>query len=103
MRTSDERLDEALRRAEPMLPDDGFTASVLARLPRRRVRKVNPRSLTLAVAAGIGSVSTALLAPPVERAFNLYTLSGGLPTSTLTIIVFVALVAAPLAWVVRRM
>ena len=103
MQTSDQRLDEALRRAELMLPDDGFTVTVLARLPRRRVRKVNPRSLTLGVAAACGSVATVLLAPPVEQAFNLYALTGGVPTSTLTIIVFVALVAVPLAWVVRRM
>lgn len=60
-----DRIEAALRTAEPALADDDFSAMVLARLPPRR-RLVSARRWTLAGAAAMGSALTLALAPPLE-------------------------------------
>ena len=62
-----DNLDAALRAPEPMLVDDEFSATVLARLPPRR-RRIATRRWTLAGAACLGSALTAMFAPPLGEA-----------------------------------
>jgi len=92
----DRRLDQALRAPETAIADDGFSEIVLERLPRRRLGGAASRRWTLAAAAATGSLLTILLAPPVESAFGLARLSGGLQTFVLATLAFVATVAIPL-------
>ena len=78
---TDEQLEDALQKSETSISDDGFTESVLARLPKRKSISVKPRCWTLAGAAAIGSFLTLLLAPPIEKAFGLYKITRGSQTT----------------------
>lgn len=60
-------IEAALRAPEPALADGEFSVSVLARLPPRR-RRIATRRWTLAGAACLGSVLTAVFAPPLGAA-----------------------------------
>jgi hypothetical protein len=90
-------LEDALRTAEPVIADDGFSERVMASLPPLKRRRAVTRRWTLAVAAGTGSLLTILLAPSIEALGLTLPFVGMMPV--LTAIVFVAVVAAPLFWI----
>jgi len=90
-------VEAALRTAEPELADDGFCERVLASLPPGKRRRVPTRRWTLAVAAGTGSLLTILLAPSIEGLGLALPFVGMLPV--LTVLAFVAVVAAPIVWI----
>jgi hypothetical protein len=96
MESVDRRVEQMLHAPEAAIADDGFSENVLQRLPKRRVSSAASRRLTLAGAAAMGSLLTILLAPPVESAFGLARLSGGLQTFLLAALAFVATVGIPL-------
>ena len=96
MESVDGRVEQALRAPETAIADDGFSESVLERLPKCRLSTVASRRLTLAAAAAAGSLLTILLAPPVETAFSFARLSGSLQTFILAALVFAATVSIPL-------
>jgi MFS family permease len=88
-----DRIEQALRVPEPMLPDDDFSEAVLARLPPRR-RRVDARRWTLAGAAALGSALTLALAPPlgdVVASLSPWTV----PPAVLTAAALIAVVAIP--------
>jgi hypothetical protein len=89
-------LEAVLRTAEPAIADDGFSERVMAGLPQRKRRRAVTRRWTLAVAAGTGSLLTILLAPSIEGLGLALPYVGMLPV--LTMLAFVAVVAAPLFW-----
>ena len=62
--TREDWLDRQLREAVPYIEDDGFTAGVLAKLPRPRERRESLRTIIL---LGLTALGSALA----------YTLSGG--------------------------
>jgi hypothetical protein len=99
MESVERRAEQALRAPEAAIADDGFSESVLERLPRRRLSSAASQRLTLAGAAAMGSLLTILLAPPVESAFGFARLSGGLQTLLLAALAFVATVGIPLVCV----
>lgn len=90
-------LEAALRTAEPVIADDGFSERVMAGLPPRKRHRAVTRRWTLAVAAGTGSLLTIVLAPSIEALGLALPFVGMLPV--LTALVFVAVVAAPLFWI----
>ena len=87
-----------LRSAEASIGDDGFSDRVLARLPKRRRRFSTVRRATLAAAAGVGSLATILLAPPVESLLDGLALFGGSWSAALTAAAIVAILAGPAVW-----
>jgi hypothetical protein len=99
MESVDSRVEQALRASETAIADEGFSDSVLHRLPRRRFSGAASRRWTLAAAAATGSLLTILLAPPVESAFGLARLSGSLQMLALAALAFTATVVIPLACV----
>lgn len=99
MESVDRQVEQGLRVPETSIADAGFSESILHRLPRRRLSGATSRRWTLAVAAAMGSLLTIVLAPPVESAFGLARLSGGLQTLALAALAFVATVGIPLACV----
>ena len=86
-------IEAALRSPEPALPDDEFSANVLARLPARE-RRSNPRRWTLAGAAALGSALTLAIAPPLETALTSI-LPWGIPPVALSAAAVAAIVLAP--------
>jgi anti-sigma factor RsiW len=92
-------IDAALRTAELPIADDGFSDRVLASLPPRKRRRTVSRRWTLAVAAGTGSLLTIVLAPSIEALGLALPYVGMVPV--LTALVFAAVVAAPLLWIMR--
>jgi hypothetical protein len=63
-RFEDDALDRQLREAAPYIEDNGFTAGVLAKLPRARQTHDSLRSIILVGVTALGSAAA-------------YTLSGG--------------------------
>jgi hypothetical protein len=59
--TNDDPLDALLREQDKHIDDNGFTARVVAALPRRR--RASPRSLLLLGAVAIGSALAVLWLP----------------------------------------
>ncbi|MBX5460793.1 MAG: hypothetical protein IRZ28_06830 [Steroidobacteraceae bacterium] len=96
MTHADRELDKMLRSPEPELPDSGFTETVLRRLPTKRWARTPMRRWTLASAAALGSLSTYLLADPIEHALSTY---AAFPAPVLTIATLALLVSLPLAWI----
>ncbi len=58
-------LDAALE-ASPAVPDDGFTDSVVARLPRRPARAL-PRGAVAAALVALAAVALAVVLPALPR------------------------------------
>jgi hypothetical protein len=96
---TDNQLEEALQRSEPPISDNGFSESVLDRLPKKRRINTKPRCWTLAGAAAMGSFLTLLLAPPVEYAFSLYRISHGHHTTILSVLLLIAILTIPTSWI----
>ncbi len=59
-------LEATLRAPEASLPDEGFSTSVLARLPPPQRKRSNTRRWTVAGSAALGSVLTLAFAAPLE-------------------------------------
>jgi hypothetical protein len=97
---TDKQLEEVLQRSETSISDDGFTESILAHLPKRKIINAKPRCWTLAGAAAIGSFLTLLLAPPIEKAFSLYKVTHGYHTTILADLMLIAILTIPTGWVV---
>jgi hypothetical protein len=96
---TDKKLEEVLQRSEPPIGDDDFSESVLGRLPKRRSMDTKYRCWTLTGAAAIGSFLTLLLAPTIESAFSLFTVTHGYYATTLAALLLIAIVAIPTVWV----
>lgn len=97
-RRSESQLDtEQLRAAETAIGDNGFSDTVMARLPRKRLSRQSVRSWTLGGAAAAGSLVTALIGAPLETAFSSVML-GHYQLTVLAALVFVGLLAIPVAW-----
>jgi hypothetical protein len=98
MDSIDKQLDELLRRSEIHLGDDGFTESVLKRLPKRKFSGGKSRYWTLASATALGSILTIILAPPIETAFGLFAILSAYQILMLAAFLFITVLAIPLAW-----
>ena len=94
MNDNETNIEAALRAPEPALADDEFSASVLARLPPRRRRRVATRRWTLAGAACLGSALTAIFAPPLGEALASLT-PWMLPPLAATTLAILVIVMAP--------
>lgn len=94
----DTEIEIALRRSEPAIGDDGFSDSVMARLPQSRLSTAAKRRWTLGGAAALGSILTSVLGAPLETAFSTFVLQGGFSMAVLGIACLVGLVAIPVAW-----
>jgi hypothetical protein len=94
---TESQLDTALRAAETAIGDDGFSHTVMARLPRKRRSRQSVRSWTLGGAAAAGSLVTALIGGPLEAAFSSLML-GDYRLMVFAALVFVGLLAVPVAW-----
>lgn len=93
MNHNETNLESALRAPEPVLADDEFSASVLARLPPRR-RRIATRRWTLLGAACLGSALTAVFAPPLGGALASL-LPWMLPPLAATTLAVLVIVMAP--------
>lgn len=96
MSNADLDLDKLLRSPDPELPDSGFTESVLRRLPAKRRERMPMRRWTLASAAALGSLTTYLLAEPIEHALSSYAV---LPAPVITIAALALLASLSIAWI----
>ena len=103
MDSQDERLEAYFGSPEPSIADNGFSEAVLARLPPSRLRARTARCLSLGAAACIGSAVTLLgVSPeilPLEILPAVIADSGTL-TTLLTSVAVIALLMAPVAWLV---
>lgn len=97
--SSDKQLEDTLLKSENAIIDDGFSESVLDRLPKKRRADIKSRCWTLAGAAAMGSILTLILAPPIEKAFNLYRITHGYHTTVLAVLITIVLLAVPTSWV----
>ena len=98
MDLTDKQLGELLKRSEIQLGDDGFTESVLKHLPQRKFSRETSRSWTLASASAVGSILTLILAPPIETSFGLFATLGSYQTLMFGALLFITVLAIPLAW-----
>jgi hypothetical protein len=94
MDISDAKLEALLRSSEAVLTDAGFSAVVMATLPRARIGSTHARRWTLGVSAVVGGALTAAFAAPVENLFGSYAW-GGTGLSAVVTMLFVALVTVP--------
>lgn len=99
MEPTDAQLEVALQQSEPSIGDDGFSETVMAGLPRRRLSRATARRLTLGGAAAAGSVITSVLGAPLETAFSSFVLEGGLGMALIAAVAIISLIAVPVAWV----
>jgi hypothetical protein len=86
-------LEAALRSPEPALPDEDFSANVLARLPAPR-RRTSARRWTVAGSAALGSVLTLAFAAPLETVVASIT-PWSIPPLALSTVAVLAIVAIP--------
>lgn len=96
MNNADLEFDRLLRSPESELADAGFSESVMKRLPVTRWGRMPMRRWTLTGAAALGSLSTYLLAEPIEHALSAYAM---LPAPAITIVALALVVSLPLAWI----
>ena len=99
MDTMDARLEVALRKSETAIGDDGFTEVVMNGLPRKSHGGVKARRWTLAGAAAAGSVLTSVLGAPLESVFSTLVLGSGYSMAILAALLFIGILAVPVAWV----
>ena len=93
MNKSRDSIEAALRAPERALPDDEFSANVLARLPPRR-RRTTARRWTVAASAALGSALTLAFAPPLEGIVASIT-PWDIPPLVLSTIAVIVIVALP--------
>jgi hypothetical protein len=96
MNEPNQALEDLLRSSEPEMPDAGFSESVLKQLPAKQWKRIPARRWTLAGAAGLGSMTTWLLAEPIEQTLSAYAV---LPAPLVTIAAMALIVSLPIAWV----
>jgi len=94
----DTEIEIALRRFEPAIGDDGFSETVMARLPQSHFSAAAKRRWTLGGAAALGGILTSVLGAPLETAFSTFVLQGGYGMAVLGVACVVGLVAIPVAW-----
>jgi hypothetical protein len=94
----DKQLDAMLRKPETPISDDGFSESVLSRLPGRGHYREKYRKWTLAGAAAMGSLLTLILAPPIETVFKYFEIKSTVQVLVLLIFLFLMVLSVPLAW-----
>lgn len=98
----DQQIESMLNQPEKEIADDGFSNTVMQRLPRKKLYRVNSRRLTLATAGAIGSALTIALAPPLEMVFESYNIVLGEYAGSIVIPALLAtLFILPLAWLLR--
>jgi hypothetical protein len=104
MERIDERLEIELGAPEPALADDGFSETVLVRLPRARrmMDHAMARRLSLAGAAAFGSALTLLLGVPVESLIATYAEPGELTSALLGASIVAAVLVMPVVWLLYR-
>lgn len=100
MDRNDARIETALRAPEPTIGDDGFTQSVLDRLPARQFSQAAARRWTLGGAALAGSVLTSVIGAPLETAFSSLILGGSLNLAAVGNLIVIGVLAIPVAWAV---
>ena len=94
----DKQPDAMLRKPETAISDDGFSESVLCRLPGRWRYREKYRKWTLAGAAAMGSLLTLILAPPIETVFKLFEFESTDQIFVLLVYLFLMVLSVPLAW-----
>ena len=98
MSTIDSLLEAKLRSAEPEVADEGFSESVMLRLPAKQTSKAKARRWTLGAAAVAGSIATSILGAPLETAFSSLVLGTNYDATMITVLTLTVL-AVPVAWV----
>ncbi len=89
-----DKLFNTLRRSEPHLPDDGFTAIVTARLPQRREVPVWQKNILVLFATVVGCALSASLFPLEKLSTNeLMSLMSSLNSGWVTLIVAAGVIA----------
>lgn len=96
MKSIDDRLDALLREQEAPVPDEGFTITVMAALPRRTASRANARRWSFAGTAAAGGLLTTLFGASFDRASE-FAFSGE-TASLLVSILLLAGMAVPMVW-----
>lgn len=96
METIDDRMDALLRELQAPVPDEGFTITVMAALPRRTASSAKARRWCFAGTAAAGGLLTTLFGASLDRASEFAFIGG--TTSLLVPILLLAGLAVPLAW-----
>lgn len=104
MDSNNDKLESLLHIAEPPIADDGFSEAVLARLPPRRFSARTARQLSLAAAAGTGSLITLIAGPPNILPLDILpaglAVPDGIAATLLTVVALTALLSIPAGWLV---
>ena len=97
----DKWLDEQLRKPGTYIADEGFSKSVVNRLPPKRPLRAFDRKIALSCAGVFGGVLTFALATPVEALLGLAGYSSLFETLFLSSVLFTAMLTLPLLWAAR--
>ncbi len=71
MKDIDQWLDDELRKMSATIPDEGFSRSVMSRLPPQRHKSGFSRHISLALATGLGILFTLKLVTPLDSVFEM--------------------------------
>jgi hypothetical protein len=92
-----DKLEQVLRRPEPMLVDEDFSAGVMRALPRRKLTAAHTGRWTLGAAALAGGLVTSLFGAPIEEIAGVLT-DGSSSATWLIALLCAALLSTPVIW-----